>query len=79
MADDHYSLSAKVFHVIREDILSGRYQADEELKEKNIGEEHQPKNCIKCGKCEKACPQKLAIRQDLEKAQADLDKKEMVL
>ena len=47
--------------------------------EKNIGEEHQPKNCIKCGKCEKACPQKLAIRQDLEKAQADLDKKEMVL
>ncbi|MDD6482015.1 MAG: GntR family transcriptional regulator [Lachnospiraceae bacterium] len=39
MADDHYSLSAKVFHVIREDILSGRYQADEELKEKNIGEE----------------------------------------
>ena len=47
--------------------------------EKNIGEEHQPKNCIKCGKCENACPQKLAIRQDLEKAQADLDKKEMVL
>lgn len=44
-----------------------------------IGEEHQPKNCIKCGKCEQACPQKISIRQDLEKAQADLDKKEMVL
>ena len=47
--------------------------------ENSIGEEHQPKNCIKCGKCEQACPQKISIRQDLEKAQADLDKKEMVL
>lgn len=47
--------------------------------ESNIGEEHQPKNCIKCGKCEQACPQKISIRQDLERAQADLDKKEMVL
>lgn len=45
--------------------------------ENNIGEAHQPKNCVKCGKCEKACPQKLHIREDLEKAQADLDKKEM--
>lgn len=47
--------------------------------EKGIGEENQPKNCVKCGKCEAACPQKLAIREDLEKAQADLDKKEMQL
>jgi len=43
-----------------------------------IGEEHQPKNCVKCGKCEAACPQKIAIREDLAKAQADLDKKEMI-
>lgn len=42
-----------------------------------VGEEHQPKNCTKCGKCEKACPQHLHIREDLECAQADLDKKEM--
>ena len=39
MAEDHYSLSAKVFHSIREDILNGKYQANEELKEKNIGDE----------------------------------------
>ncbi|MCR5753512.1 MAG: aldo/keto reductase [Acetatifactor sp.] len=46
--------------------------------EHEIGEEHQPKNCAKCGKCEKECPQHLPIRQDLEKVQADLDKKEMI-
>ena len=39
MAEDHYSLSAKVFHSIREDILNGKYQANEELKEKTIGDE----------------------------------------
>lgn len=46
--------------------------------EKEIGEEGQAKNCIQCGKCEKACPQKLSIREDLKKVQADLDKKEMI-
>ncbi|MCI9147236.1 MAG: aldo/keto reductase [Hungatella sp.] len=45
----------------------------------NIGESHQAKNCVKCGKCEAACPQKLSVREDLEKVQADLDKKELVL
>ena len=45
--------------------------------EKEIGENAQPKNCIKCGKCEAVCPQKISIREDLAKAQADLDKKEM--
>ena len=45
--------------------------------ENELGEEKQAKNCIKCGKCEQACPQKLAIRDDLEKVQEDLDKKEM--
>lgn len=47
--------------------------------ENNIGEAQQAKNCVKCGKCEAACPQKLSIRKDLEKVQADLDKKEMIL
>ena len=47
--------------------------------ENQLGESRQAKNCIQCGKCEQACPQKLSIRQDLERAQADLDKKEMVL
>ena len=46
--------------------------------ENELGDTMQAKNCIKCGKCEKVCPQKIAIREDLERAQADLDKKEMI-
>ena len=46
--------------------------------EVEIGEKGQAKNCVKCGKCEQACPQKLSIRADLERVQADLDQKEMV-
>jgi len=42
--------------------------------EEGIGESRQPKNCIKCGKCESACPQKISIREDLERAQEDLTK-----
>ena len=44
-----------------------------------LGDEHQPKNCVQCGKCEAQCPQKITIREDLKRVQADLDKKEMVL
>ena len=47
--------------------------------ENDLGAAHQAKNCIKCGKCETACPQHLPIREDLVKAQTDLDKREMVL
>lgn len=47
--------------------------------EEGIGEEHQAKNCIKCGKCEASCPQKISIREDLVKVQEDLDKREMIL
>ncbi len=39
MSEDNYSLSSRVFHTIRENILSGKYVTDEELKEKLIGEE----------------------------------------
>lgn len=39
MGDDNYSLSSRVFHTIRENILSGKYVTEEELKEKTIGEE----------------------------------------
>ncbi|MBO5337317.1 MAG: aldo/keto reductase [Lachnospiraceae bacterium] len=46
--------------------------------EEGLGEAKQPKNCIKCGKCEAVCPQKISIREDLERVQADLDKKEMI-
>ena len=47
--------------------------------EKEISESKQAKCCVKCGKCEAACPQKLSIRQDLERVQADLDKREFVI
>jgi hypothetical protein len=47
--------------------------------EKDMPESCKAKNCIKCGKCEKACPQRLSIREDLQRVQADLDKKEFVL
>lgn len=36
---DKYSLRGRVFHRIREDILSGKYKEHEELKEVAIGEE----------------------------------------
>ena len=39
MTKDSYSLSARVYESIREDILSGKYKKDEELKEKTIGDE----------------------------------------
>ncbi len=39
----------------------------------DIEDNAKAKNCIKCGKCEKACPQKLSIREDLARLQAELD------
>lgn len=47
--------------------------------ERSIGDQKQAKNCVKCGKCEQACPQKLHIREDLVKVQEDMEKKEFVL
>ena len=47
--------------------------------ENGLGDEKQAKNCVKCGKCEKVCPQNLHIREDLVKVQEDLDKKEFIL
>ena len=37
---DKYSLRGRVFQSIREDILSGRYEQNTELKEAAIGAEH---------------------------------------
>lgn len=39
MSEDNHSLGQRVFHRIREDILSGKYKKNEELKEKTLGEE----------------------------------------
>ena len=47
--------------------------------ETELGDSKQAKNCVECGKCEKACPQHLNIREDLKKVQEALDKKEMIL
>ena len=42
MGEEGYSLSGRVFHTIRENILSGKYKCDEELKEKIIGNHWKP-------------------------------------
>lgn len=39
----------------------------------DIDEKEKAFNCIKCGKCEKSCPQKLPIRRHLEQLQQELD------
>lgn len=39
MSEDNYSLSARVYRSIRDDILEGKYVSGDELKEKNIGDE----------------------------------------
>ena len=52
-----------------------RYDVVSWAWENDIGEQHQAKNCIECGKCEKVCPQHISIREDLKKVQADMDKK----
>lgn len=39
-----------------------------------IPDAEKAKNCIKCGKCEGVCPQKLKIRDDLECLQKEFDK-----
>lgn len=39
MTEESHSLSGKVFHKLQDDILSGRYKVDDELKEKAIGDE----------------------------------------
>ena len=41
---------------------------------KELPDNAKPKNCVKCGKCEQACPQHLSIRADLEKVQAEMEK-----
>lgn len=35
--------------------------------------EAKPVNCVECGKCEAACPQKIQIRKDLKRVQKEMD------
>ncbi len=53
--------------------IYGTYQTVKWAWEHETPEAEKAKNCIKCGKCEALCPQKIRIREDLERAQADLD------
>ncbi len=39
----------------------------------DVTEAEKPANCVECGLCEKACPQKLTIRADLKQLQQELD------
>ena len=38
-----------------------------------ITDQAKAKNCVECGLCEDACPQKLSIREDLKKFQKEID------
>lgn len=62
-----------VYHMYR------NYNMVKDRWENGLAEENKAKNCIKCGKCEKACPQKLSIREDLARVQDDLDRKEYII
>lgn len=54
--------------------MYGTYEHVKNTWENGLKEEEKAKNCIKCGKCEALCPQKLSIRSDLERVQEDLDR-----
>lgn len=54
--------------------MYGTYEHVKNAWENGLKEEEKAKNCIKCGKCEALCPQKLSIRSDLERVQEDLDR-----
>lgn len=40
---------------------------------KGMEDANKASNCVRCGKCEQACPQHIAIREDLARLQAELD------
>ncbi len=54
----------------------GMYQNEGEVRwfwANGIKDEAKAKNCVECGQCEDACPQKLSIREDLKKVQSEFD------
>ncbi|MDI3537816.1 MAG: uncharacterized protein PWP30_2298, partial [Eubacteriaceae bacterium] len=54
----------------------GMYHVESMIKRRWGGfmlEDVKAKHCIKCGKCEEVCPQKISIREDLAKLQKELD------
>ncbi len=54
----------------------GMYQNAESINRawtKHVVDEIKAKNCVECGQCEDACPQKLSIRLNLKTLQAEFD------
>lgn len=58
--------------------IYGNYNSVKWEWENDMPESAKAKNCIKCGKCEKECPQKISIREDLERSQKELDEKALI-
>ena len=53
--------------------IYGTYGHVQREWENGLKAEEKAAKCIKCGKCEGVCPQKISIRQDLEKLQKEFD------
>ena len=53
--------------------MYGTYDHVRHAWEVELKEEERANHCVKCGKCETLCPQKLSIREDLQRAWADLE------
>ena len=54
------------YHIYQKySVVKGRWEG--------MKDEEKPVNCVECGACEEQCPQKISIRQDLKRVQADLD------
>ena len=54
--------------------MYGTYEHVRRAWEVELKDEERANRCVKCGKCESLCPQKLSIREDLRRAQADLER-----
>ena len=54
------------YHIYQKySVVKGRWEG--------MKDEEKPVNCVECGACEEQCPQKISIRKDLKRVQADLD------
>ncbi len=61
------------FHIWNTYHIYENAQEAERRWKNELPEAEKAKNCIKCGKCEQVCPQKLSIREDLARLQQELD------
>lgn len=52
--------------------IYGTYDHVKQAWENEMKESEKAQNCVRCGRCEGLCPQKLSIRADLERVYADM-------